>query len=105
MRPSGPCSTTSQRTKRKRPTSYSRPFAEERSRATWHVTAGPGRQIIDTMNVQEWAEHHHHQGHHPHPAPTAENPTRWNCECGGVWRILTPEQIEKKFAHLKPDMT
>ena len=61
--------------------------------------------IIVTMTVQEWAEDHHHQGHYPHPAPTAENPTRWNCDCGGVWRILTLQLVEKKFAHLKRDMT
>jgi hypothetical protein len=61
--------------------------------------------IIVTMNLPEWAEHHHHQGHHLHPAPTAENPTRWNCDCGGVWRILKLQQVEKKFAHLKRDMT
>ena len=36
-------------------------------------------------------------GHHPHPAPTAENPERWDCDCGGLWRILTLEQIEKKW--------
>jgi hypothetical protein len=57
------------------------------------------------MDVQGWAEDHRRQGHHPHPAPTDENPERWDCGCGGLWRILTPEQIEKKFAHLKRDIT
>ncbi len=34
------------------------------------------------------------------PAPTDENPERWDCKCGGVKRILTGEQIRMKFAHL-----
>jgi hypothetical protein len=29
-----------------------------------------------------------------------ENPDLVRCDCGGIWRILTPEQIRKKFAHL-----
>ena len=29
-----------------------------------------------------------------------ENPDLVRCDRGGVWRILTPEQIRKKFAHL-----
>ena len=33
-------------------------------------------------------------------SPTAENPDLVRCDCGGIWRILTPEQIRKKFAHL-----
>jgi len=40
-------------------------------------------------------------GHHPYPAPDSENPERWDCECGYIWRILTVEQIERKFAHLQ----
>jgi len=50
--------------------------------------------------VEEWAERHRLEGHHPHPAPTDENPERWDCDCGGVNRILTGEQIRMKFAHL-----
>ena len=57
------------------------------------------------MTVQEWSENHRRRGHHPHPAPTAENADRFYCDCGGLWRILTPQQVEKKFAHLKRDMT
>jgi hypothetical protein len=53
------------------------------------------------MNVQAWAHDHRRQGHHPHPAATVENPERWDCDCGSLWLILTLEQIEKKFAHLK----
>ena len=46
------------------------------------------------------------QGHNPDPAPTRENPERWECDCPetsgtAVWRILTPEQIRQKFAHLR----
>ena len=51
--------------------------------------------------VEEWAERHRRAGHHPHPAPTDENPERWDCGCGGVNRILTGEQIRRKFAHLR----
>ena len=50
--------------------------------------------------VEVWAERHRLEGHHPHPAPTDENPERWDCDCGGVNRILTGEQIRVKFAHL-----
>ena len=50
--------------------------------------------------VEVWAERHRLEGHHPHPAPTDENPERWDCDCGGVNRILTGEQIRMKFAHL-----
>ena len=34
-------------------------------------------------------------------AVLTENPERWDCECGYIWRILTVEQIERKFAHLQ----
>ena len=54
--------------------------------------------------VEEWAERHRRVGHHPHPTPTNENPERWDCECGGLWRILTLEQIRQKFAHLKREL-
>ena len=52
--------------------------------------------------VEEWAERHHHAGHQRQPTPTNENPERWDCDCGGLWRILTPEQVRQKFAHVKP---
>ncbi len=52
------------------------------------------------MNREEWVEGHLSAGHHPNPAPTQENPERWDCDCGNIWRILTPAQIERKFAHL-----
>lgn len=51
--------------------------------------------------VEEWAAHHRGQGHHPHPAPTPDNPEKWACDCGTVWRILTMEQTRQKFAHLR----
>jgi hypothetical protein len=50
--------------------------------------------------VEKWVAHDRDLGHHPHSAPTDENPERWECDCGGVNRILTPEQIRQKFAHL-----
>ena len=58
------------------------------------------------MSREEWVAHHRCQGHNPHPAPTIENPERWECKCDpeavwtAVWRILTPEQVRQKFAHL-----
>jgi hypothetical protein len=51
-------------------------------------------------SVEVWAERHRLEGHHPHPAPTLENPERWDCDCGGICRILTLEQHRQKFAHL-----
>jgi hypothetical protein len=59
------------------------------------------------MTLKEWAERHRLQGHNPHPAPTPENPERWECKCDpdavwiAVWRILAPAQVRQKFAHLK----
>jgi hypothetical protein len=54
--------------------------------------------------VEAWAERHRRVGHNPHPAPTKENPERWDCECGHLWRILTAEQVRQKFAHLKREL-
>ena len=57
-------------------------------------------------SVEAWVERHRRDGHHLYPAPTAENPERWECKCDpdapwtAVWRILTLEQIGRKFAHL-----
>jgi len=51
------------------------------------------------MEQAEWLAHHRDLGHHP-DSPTAENADLVCCHCGGMWRILTPEQIRKKFAHL-----
>ncbi len=51
--------------------------------------------------VETWAEAHRMMGHYPHSAPTTENPERWDCDCGYLWRILTGEQIRQKFAHSK----
>ena len=53
------------------------------------------------MTLEEWVERHRLESQHPHPAPTQENPERWDCECGYIWRILTVEQLRMKFAHLK----
>ena len=63
------------------------------------------------MSCEEWVAHHRCLGHHPHPAPTIENPERWECKCDpeavwtAVWRILTPEQVRQKFAHLSTRST
>ena len=67
----------------------------------WIIEPQPSK-----YSVEVWAERHRDMGHHPHPAPTKENPEQWECECPGitgvaVWRILTVEQIRQKFAHLK----
>ena len=57
--------------------------------------------------VEERAAHHRGQGHNPHPAPTRENPERWECKCDpdsvrtAVWRIVTPAQVRQKFVHLR----
>jgi hypothetical protein len=53
------------------------------------------------MKLEEWVERHRLEGHYPHPAPTGSNPERWDCDSGGLWRILTREQIMRKFAHLR----
>jgi hypothetical protein len=53
------------------------------------------------MTLEGWVERHQLEGHYPHPAPTEENPERWDCECGSIWRILTDDQLRMKFAHLK----
>ncbi len=63
------------------------------------------------MSREEWVAQHRCQGHNPHPAPTNENPERWECKCDpeavwtAVWRILTPEQVRQKFAHLSTRRT
>ena len=51
------------------------------------------------MKQAEWLAHHRDLGHHPEHSPTAENPDLVCCDCGGIWRILTPEQI-RRIAHL-----
>jgi len=61
----------------------------------WIIESQPSK-----YSVEVWAQRHRDEGHHPHPAPTPENPERWDCDCGGVNRILTVEQIAKKFHHL-----
>jgi hypothetical protein len=48
-----------------------------------------------------WIARHRDRGHHPYPNPDSQNPERWDCDCHGVWRILTPSQISQKFAHLR----
>ena len=56
--------------------------------------------------TQIWAQRHRDQAHHPYPAPTKENPERWECKCDpnagwiAVCRTLTVEQTRQKFAHL-----
>ena len=55
---------------------------------------------------ERWITAHREMGHHPHPAPTKENPEQWECKCDpdavwtAIWRILTPKQVRQKFAHL-----
>ena len=51
--------------------------------------------------VEGWAARHRDMGHHPHPAPTTENPERWDCDCHYIWRILTVEQIRMKYTAIK----
>jgi len=69
------------------------------------TTKPNGRQARNS--VEAWADRHRRDGHHPHPAPTTENPEQWECKCDpdanwtAVWRILTRDQIRQKFAHLK----
>ncbi|MFA1706038.1 hypothetical protein ACDT10_24415 [Mycobacterium intracellulare] len=53
------------------------------------------------MKLDEWVERHRLDGHYPHPTPTRDNPERWKCDCGAIWRILTIEQVQQKFAHLE----
>jgi hypothetical protein len=54
--------------------------------------------------VAAWAQRHRDEGHRPYPAPTPENPEKWECKCDpdapgtAVWRILTAEQIRQKWA-------
>jgi hypothetical protein len=54
-------------------------------------------------SVETWAERHRREGHHPYPAPTKENPERWECKCDpewvgfSVWRILTERQEREKW--------
>ena len=42
---------------------------------------------------ERWIAAHQAMGHHPHPAPTRENPEEWECKCApdavwtAVWRI------------------
>ena len=74
---------------------------------------GPARRAITvaSMIIEQgwvasdqaagWIAQHRDQGHHPRHNPDSENPERWDCDCGGVWRILTPRQITQKFAHLE----
>ncbi len=56
---------------------------------------------------QHWVADHRERRHHPYPNPTSENPERWECKCDpdanwtAVWRILTLEQITRKFAHVR----
>ncbi|MBX7135039.1 MAG: hypothetical protein K1X67_20430 [Fimbriimonadaceae bacterium] len=53
--------------------------------------------------VEAWAQRHRDEGHHPHPAPTTENPERWECKCDpdaawtAVWRILTEKQSRQRW--------
>jgi hypothetical protein len=57
------------------------------------------------MTLEGWVERHRLEGHYPHPAPTHDNPEKWECDCGTVWRILTIEQTRQKFAHLSKRRT
>lgn len=60
-----------------------------------------------TSGREQWIKHHLEQGHQPYAAPNCENPEQVECKCDpdapwtAVWRILTPEQIRLKFAHLR----
>jgi hypothetical protein len=71
------------------------------------ILGSPPPNPNNPYSVEAWADRHRRDGHHPHPAPTTENPERWECKCDpdakwtAVWRILTIDQIRQKFAHLK----
>ena len=70
----------------------------------WIITPLP--RDNNPRSREAWVEWHRRDGHNPYPAPTAANPERWECKCDpdsswtAVWRILTPDQIRQKFAHL-----
>ena len=69
----------------------------------WIIEPEPRRPDHQT---EVWAERHRAMGHDPHPAPTPENPERWECKCDpdaawiAVCRTLTVEQTRQTFAHL-----
>src|ERR1700737_2177053 len=83
------------------PTTHGRPTGSPSAIAGRSQSPMTKRMTDHWHAVEERAAHHRGQGHHPHPAPTKENPERWDCDCGGINRILTVQQIAKKFAHLK----
>ena len=64
--------------------------------------------VSPNSTPEAWAQRHRELGHQPYAAPTEENPERWRCECGHVWRILTEKQSRQRWygmmgrAHLLP---
>ena len=65
----------------------------------WTMSGERGWIISDPASG--WVAQHRDLGHRPYHNPTSENPERWDCDCHGVWRILTPRQIQQKLAHLR----
>jgi hypothetical protein len=61
-------------------------IASPQPKVEWHQSHYSREAERIAARVEEWAAHHRGQGHHPHPAPTQENPERWDCECGYIWR-------------------
>lgn len=55
----------------------------------------------DLFDGVNWVGRHRFQGHDPHPAPTRENPERWDCDCGQVRRSYAGEQTRRRYAHLR----
>jgi ABC-type xylose transport system substrate-binding protein len=49
--------------------------------------------VIEPQPVSDlaasWVAQHRNQGHRPYPAPAPENPERWDCDCGYIWRSNT----------------
>jgi hypothetical protein len=69
----------------------------------WIIEPKPTRYQRE-HGIEAWIEGHRQKGHHPYPAPTKENPEKWECKCDpdapwvSVWRILTAEQSRHKWA-------
>jgi hypothetical protein len=66
----------------------------------WIIEPQPGAERRK-HSVEVWAERHRLEGHHPHPAPTLENPERWDCDCGGVNRMSVAMRKSPLVAKLR----
>ncbi|MEB3021472.1 hypothetical protein [[Mycobacterium] crassicus] len=59
------------------------------------------RDDNDGYDGVSWIGRHRFRGHDPHPAPTAEDPERWDCDCGEVRHGHARGQISRRYAHLR----